>query len=262
MPSLYDSIGRGYDRRRQADPEIAATLARLLQPRSTGHYLDLACGTGNYTSLLADRGLRFTGIDPSMEMLRAARGKARSVAWVAGRAEHLPFADGTFDGAICTLAIHHFGDLSAALMEARRVLRRAGRLAIFTGEAGQMRHYWLNAYFPEAMARSIADMPDRRCIAAGLAAAGFSDTDMHPYFVTQALRDLFLYSGKHRPAFYLDSVIREGISTFSKHAPAAELAAVLLRLEEDIRSGHIDAVIREHASDGGDYLFVTARRSG
>ena len=52
MTAVYDKIGAGYDRQRRADPAIAETLALALRAPSGGPYLDLACGSGNYTSRL------------------------------------------------------------------------------------------------------------------------------------------------------------------------------------------------------------------
>jgi ubiquinone/menaquinone biosynthesis C-methylase UbiE len=72
--------------------------------------------------------------------------------------EALPFQDDIFSGVMCTLAIHHFQALRPAFQEAFRVLA-TGRFVLFTGTAEQMHGYWLNAYFPTAMARSIAQMP-------------------------------------------------------------------------------------------------------
>ena len=66
----------------------------------------------------------------------------------------LPFRDGSFDLIICTQAVHHFSDLEAAICEIARVLR-GGRLVIFRATRQQMRSYWLNAYFPEALGRAI-----------------------------------------------------------------------------------------------------------
>jgi ubiquinone/menaquinone biosynthesis C-methylase UbiE len=45
----YDAIGIGYDSTRRPDLRIAARIQALLEPRAGGHYLDVACGTGNYT---------------------------------------------------------------------------------------------------------------------------------------------------------------------------------------------------------------------
>jgi ubiquinone/menaquinone biosynthesis C-methylase UbiE len=56
MPALYDLIGSTYARSRRADPAIAQTLARELRLAPSGAYLDLACGTGNYTVALSGLG--------------------------------------------------------------------------------------------------------------------------------------------------------------------------------------------------------------
>lgn len=173
-----------------------------MHPASGGPYLDLACGSGNYTIALARQGHGLVGLDISSRMLAAARSKSKAVAWVLADVERQPFADQIFQGAICTLAIHHFDDLAVAFKECHRVLRPGAPLVLFTGEAGQMRHYWLHAYFPVAMARSMADMPSRELIESCLRDAGFADLSFEPYFVTADLRDHFLYSGKHDPDYY------------------------------------------------------------
>jgi SAM-dependent methyltransferase len=43
---------------------------------------------------------------------------------VVGRAEHLPFADGSFDVVVCRIAAHHFPDIEAAVAELARVSER------------------------------------------------------------------------------------------------------------------------------------------
>jgi hypothetical protein len=53
----YDEIGIGYDSTRRPDRRIAERLLALLEPRAGGHYLDAACGTGNYASSLHALGL-------------------------------------------------------------------------------------------------------------------------------------------------------------------------------------------------------------
>jgi hypothetical protein len=71
-----------------------------------------------------------------------------------------------------------------------------------------MRNYWLNAYFPMAMARSIARMPGRAEIGLCLRGAGFREISFTPYWVDGDLRDHFLYSGKNNPEFYLHAAVR------------------------------------------------------
>ena len=47
----------------------------LLVPASAASVLGMACGAGNYTSALAERGLTMVGVDISMNMLAKARTK-------------------------------------------------------------------------------------------------------------------------------------------------------------------------------------------
>jgi SAM-dependent methyltransferase len=112
MQPLYDAIGVTYGTTRRADPALTEALARYLGISPEGTFLDLACGTGNYTCALEMLGGRWHGIDISNEMLDQAKSKSKSVVWRHADAGALPYADRTFDGVICTLAIHHFAELS------------------------------------------------------------------------------------------------------------------------------------------------------
>src|SRR5262245_34389856 len=121
-PALYDRIGEGYDATRRADPHIAGRLAAHLGVSPEGRYLDVACGTGNYTAALASLGGCWHGVDASRAMIAAAERKAPSIAWRLADVEALPFDRGAFDGATCTLAVHHFASIPTAFGEIRRVL--------------------------------------------------------------------------------------------------------------------------------------------
>ena len=120
----------------------------------------------------------------------------------------------SFDGAVCTMALHHLPDLAPVFHETRRVLQ-AGRLVIFTSTCEQLAGYWLNEYFPVAMARSTEQMPSMAVVLRTLGEAGFTVDTVEPYGVRPDLQDLFLYAGKHRPELYLSETMRRGISTFS-----------------------------------------------
>src|SRR5688500_1093227 len=68
-PPLYDRIGTHYDVTRRADPYLVERLSHHLGGEPTGTYLDLACGTGNYTVAVAHTGRRMHGIDQSQRMI-------------------------------------------------------------------------------------------------------------------------------------------------------------------------------------------------
>jgi len=75
--------------------------------------LDVATGGGHVARRLRDAGLTVVTVDPAPGMQPD----------VISRAEHLPFADGSFDVVVTRIAPHHFADVEAATIEMTRVSR-------------------------------------------------------------------------------------------------------------------------------------------
>src|SRR5947209_15462440 len=69
--------------------------------------LDIACGTGVASARAAAAGACVTGIDFSPEMIAEARRRHPALAFQIADAEHLPFADASFDAVIANFGIHH-----------------------------------------------------------------------------------------------------------------------------------------------------------
>lgn len=258
--NLYDRLGFRNDSTRSADPSITERVIRHLRMRPGGKCLDVACGTGNYTTAIA-RGNDFEvfGLDRSKTMIDAARKKSSSVLWHVGDAEFLPFADDSFSGVLCTLGVHHFERLRAAVGEICRVLAD-GRFVVFTATPTQMKGYWLNEYFPLAMARSMKQMPTLHTLAGSMESVGLRRVYTEIYEVEEGLQDLFLYSGKARPETYLNSRVREGISTFASLADPEEVKEGCRRLAADIESGRVEEVMSAYRHGEGDYLFAVAEK--
>jgi SAM-dependent methyltransferase len=97
--------------------------------------LDAACGTGIVARLawsqVAPSG-RVLGLDVNHAMLEVARriGDAERIEWREADAAAMPFAEGSFDVALCHHGLQYFQDRRSALAEMRRVLRPTGRLAL------------------------------------------------------------------------------------------------------------------------------------
>ncbi len=93
--------------------------------------LDLGCGPGDGAVWLARRGLVAVGLDYSAGMLKVAKraGELRG-RLLRGDAGRLPFADGAFDGVVCTNSFHHYPQHFPALREMRRVLKPGGVLGL------------------------------------------------------------------------------------------------------------------------------------
>jgi len=256
---LYNSIGTTYDATRRADPEITRALAGFIGLRDDALFLDLACGTGNYTCALAALGGRWHGIDISDEMLGRAASKSREIEWRLGSADSLPYHDGMFDGVICTLAIHHFPELGRPFREVARVLDE-GPFVLLTSFPEQTRGYWLRHYFPEMIERSARVLPSRESILDALEGAGLTVREIVPFHVTDELQDLFLYSAKNRPHRYLDPVFRANISSFAAFCSPDELESGLGELRADLEEGRFPTVAARYDEGIGDYAYVVAER--
>lgn len=257
----YDIIGTGYNSTRQADPYLTERLLHHLQPHNNKLYLDIGCGTGNYTLALARNGFNFVGVEPSEKMLNEAKRQSRSITWLKGTAEQIPAEDKAFDGIIATLTIHHWTDLKKAFTEVDRVLSDNGRIVLFTSTPEQMKGYWLNHYFPKMIHASIVQMPSLSDIQAAIAQTELEITHIEKYFVKDDLQDCFLYVGKNNPDRYFDETIRRGISSFSSLANMEEVQQGLSKLRSDIVSRAFDKMKDQYANDLGDYVFITIVRN-
>jgi len=101
--------------------------------RAQGRTLEIAIGTGrNLPSYPA--GVDLTGIELSPEMLKVARERTRELGIEAdlteADAQHLDFADESFDTVVCTLALCSIPDDGAAVDQAFRVLRPGGQFLL------------------------------------------------------------------------------------------------------------------------------------
>jgi len=94
--------------------------------------LDIGCGEGHNTRLLARRGARLTGIDIAETFVVHARQaeaeETLGIAYRVASAAALPFADGAFDFATGFMSFMDVPETDRVLAEAYRVLRPGGFL--------------------------------------------------------------------------------------------------------------------------------------
>jgi demethylmenaquinone methyltransferase/2-methoxy-6-polyprenyl-1,4-benzoquinol methylase len=182
-------------------------VARITAAGPSERVLDLAAGTGTSSLTFTATGADCVACDFSLGMLQAGHARlARSgeqdgqlrdgrgrLAFVAGDALRLPFADGAFDAVTISFGLRNVASPGAALAEMRRVTRPGGRLVVCEFSTITIapvdklyRRYLLNilpaiarrtARSPEAyeyLAESITDWPAQRELADLIEAAGWS----------------------------------------------------------------------------------------
>lgn len=114
--------------------EMLHEMGKLNGKEKSGTLLDVGCGLGFATSLMASYFEHTIGIDPSsyqIEKVCEMNGseRNRSIEFKVGTAENLPVADNSVDVIIGIFSIHYF-DVTCFATECRRVLKQGG-VAIF-----------------------------------------------------------------------------------------------------------------------------------
>ena len=114
------------------DRRWKARLAADADPRPGDRALDLACGTGDISFAIAERGARVIGLDITARMIEIARAKRRigpaRAVFLVGDMMSLPFPDSRFDVATVGYGIRNVPTIDIALGEIYRVLTPGGRV--------------------------------------------------------------------------------------------------------------------------------------
>ena len=97
--------------------------------------LDVCCGSGKLTGLLADRGFRAIGLDISTRYIGRESDMGAGFA-VADLSAGLPIANQTVDLLCCIDSLQYFADPGATLIEMARVLKPGGVLIVSTQNNG------------------------------------------------------------------------------------------------------------------------------
>ncbi len=101
--------------------------------------LDLGCGQGDLTAVIAGLGVEVLGVDVAEAAIARARRRHPQLAFtVTPFAGPLPLDDTAFDVVWASEVIEHVADTATWLSEVRRVLRPGGRLLVTTPNHGRL----------------------------------------------------------------------------------------------------------------------------
>jgi SAM-dependent methyltransferase len=172
----YDAISDGYDRRYETAyrPDgIASKLLDLVRSVRAHSVLEVGCGTGHWLGVLQDHAF-VVGMDLSSGMLQKAAELKGKLSLVQGDTSRLPFSRQSFDVVFCVNALHHFRDPSTFVMEAHRLLRQKGALAVIGMDPHTEQDRWfIYDYFPGTRETDLQRYPSPGTIADWMITAGF-----------------------------------------------------------------------------------------
>ena len=136
-PSIRFDNGAAYERYMGAWSQLAGeTFLDWLAPQAGLRWLDVGCGNGAFTELLAARcaPAAIEGIDPAEGMLAFARTRpvARLARFTVGDAMALPFGDDTFDATVMPLVLFFVPEPVKGVAEMARVIRPGGIVSAYT----------------------------------------------------------------------------------------------------------------------------------
>jgi len=194
---MFDAVARRYDLTNDVlslgqDRRWRRDVIDAVAPEPGDLVLDLAAGTGTSSEPFVARGATVVPCDFSLGMLQVGKRARPSLAFTAGDATRLPFADDTFDAVTISFGLRNIVDPLAGLREMLRVTRPGGRLVVCefshpTNAAFRTAYleYLMKALpaiaravssSPDAyvyLAESIRAWPDQRGLAALIADAGW-----------------------------------------------------------------------------------------
>jgi ubiquinone/menaquinone biosynthesis C-methylase UbiE len=150
-----DDIAADYDAKRFTqggqliDEREKRAVLNALSPVEDRRILEIACGTGRFTAMLAEQGADIIGIDISDAMLHQGREKSHQVGvsdhleFIRGDAARLPFPDDHFDS-VFAMRFFHLADTPASfLSEMGRVSREQVFFDTFNRYSTRTVYNWL-----------------------------------------------------------------------------------------------------------------------
>ncbi len=164
---------------------IGEKVLRWLDPPDGARWLDVGCGTGAFSELIAKRcaPASLAGIDPSPEQIAYARKCFPDFRFEVADSAAMPFPDGAFDVVASALVIHFIPDRRQAFAEMKRVLRAGGLVGGYTWKREGMKEFAAYAPMIDGIAAIGVEPPHStpveessiKGMRASLEAAGYTD---------------------------------------------------------------------------------------
>jgi trans-aconitate methyltransferase len=126
-----------YDQKHSFVFKYGEEVLVLLNPQHGERILDVGCGTGHLTKLIAEAGAEVVGIDNSLEMVEAARAAYPDIEFVVADAADFSFTE-PFDAVFSNAALHWVTEAEQAVVCMAQALKRGGRFVVELGGKGNI----------------------------------------------------------------------------------------------------------------------------
>jgi ubiquinone/menaquinone biosynthesis C-methylase UbiE len=244
----YDAVAPTYDERfgESEQPGVAASLTGLAHSLEARRILEVGCGTGHWLRALQPVTRELYGLDFSAGMLAQARRQDAGLRLARGRASRLPYPAESFDLVTCVNALHHFGYQRGFVLEARRILRPGGALAVLgMTPHGHQSKWYVYDYFPGTFEADLARFSSWGTVLDWMTAAGFEAAEWRivahirdDKLGREVLEDPFLQKGSSSQLILLsDEAYAAGLRRIRMALEAAEAAGEALRFPVHIITG-------------------------
>ena len=197
--------------------------------------LDVATGPGSLAAEAKRFGIQCIGVDLSPGMIELAKNSHPGIEFHVADAEHLPFAEASFDAVVCNFGLGHFPYPEATVAECVRTLKEGGRIALsWWDDLSKQR---IQGLFREAITEVGATTPPE--VPKGYSILRFTDTNEFQRLLESAgLTDVRVED--HETTYlipHVETLWRGGLGSFAvtgsaiAHQDAPTQAAIRASLE-------------------------------
>ena len=135
MKTDWDNVASWYDTHLEGGDTyqakvVAPNLLRILSLRKGETVLDLACGQGYFSRLMADTGAVVTGVDLSQELITMAKEKSSTITYRTASADSTGLSAQSVDTVVTVLAFENIKKIDETVAEIQRVLKKEGRFVL------------------------------------------------------------------------------------------------------------------------------------
>ncbi len=226
---------RLYDDKHNFVFKFGEDVVQLLNPRQGERILDLGCGTGYLTHLIAQAGARVIGIDKSPAMIERAQAAYPDLDFRVLSAGDFHF-DTPFDAVFSNATLHWVLDKENAIDNIYHALRPGGRLILEMGGKGNV----------EEIVVAIRKVLTRHHYYSNAATQVWYFPSLGEYTTLLEKRGFRIHSAAHfdrpTPLQDTDNGIKDWIrmfgNAFFKDIPDTKIDTILEEIQETLKSTH------------------------